>query len=191
MKKTGAIAALLVGAAIVLGGCQSSTSKIAEAANAVRREAAYTKQLITMAIDTGEVGPLALPLLEEANKAQDKITNAADITAIAVTKTKDTEPQWLTALKTVGMIVGAVAVCFLFVYLGIGKVVRPIMQRFGMMFTPTKSANAKLDAEKIIEHTATTRDHSQITMNRATDKEYDRAFVYHKRALEKKRIDSL
>lgn len=78
---------------------------------------------------------------------------------------EDRTPAWLRALILVVWVVGLTLVVILAVYFGIGRIVRPIANRFGRWIDPQTREEAKQDAE-IIERGGVSEQFSRSTQIR-------------------------
>jgi hypothetical protein len=131
------------------------------------------------------------PLLEDITKDASAIRDVAlqarttiDKTQTNVGHLKDPVPFWVYLFQTWGLVALLVAVTVLLVYLGVGAVVRPILQRFGLLLSRSVRTAAKLDAESVVRGRATEDQHRVITARRTAEPGYDVAFRHEKERLE-------
>lgn len=94
---------------------------------------------------------------------------------VAIGQTLDPVPQWLQALKTVGMIVLIAGVVF--VLIKFSPILSPLFRLVGSMIpNPSVDGQAKLDAERASEGLLRADDQQRIFHLRATSPRYNRTF---------------
>jgi len=186
---------------LLVVGC-SSTKKIASYSNKVS-ELSGTSEVHFTTIDTNatqilqltagpdpeafsKIPPLAEKIKQECEqgiKDQQEIKKAAAGINETLPGVKDVEPQWLTALKYVGFIVGIIGITFLVWYSGFGTFLKSIFWAAGSFIPRPVATRAKFDAEAVVNETATPEHREAIAANRGSDPAYEHAFKLEKAKL--------
>jgi hypothetical protein len=185
-------AAMLVTASF-MGGC-SAVRQISDAALAVQEQAMAASDDIDAAIESGDVGPKALPHLNSANDRLATIHETAGKVVNAIPYIEDSVPFWQTLIKW-GLIAAAVlGVLALAIYSGVGAVARPAFAIFGgwvaWLIPKATSAAAKFDAEAVVEGGVSLSHDRSITASRVGDAAYEFVFEKEKANAEAKKTAS-
>ena len=115
-------------------------------------------QATTQQIDEHLANILAQPedtmlVVTEAKAAKDlneEVHDGISRAIVSTTKLQDKPNEWLKALTLWGGVIGLVALLALLLYIGVGRVSRPILGRIGSWFSsPTEKGNAKLAKEAV------------------------------------------
>lgn len=196
-----------------LVSCSSATKTVSQEAQRVQRLAEESTQKavsiqdngehalaqIQLAIDTGDVGPLALPFLELATEdllimqeaAAEIAVSTQDISKAAgrvlneVPNLEDKVPMWQRLLNKYGTVLMLGGIIFLLLYFApiTRKVIAWIAKLIpGVVPTDTR-ASAALAAEAVVENKAAPVIREQIAIDR-TDPVYNEAFKQEKAKLE-------
>lgn len=168
--------------ALTVGGC-SAVQSIEKSATRIGDLAVNTKTVLQEAVDTGEVGPEAAPLVEQAISNQDKVLGEVANIHHQLPKVKDKLPLWAEITMWISATLLVLGVLALLLYLGVGKVVRPLFQLAGSFIPAPINARAKFDAEAVEQGSACNLHQQGIAVERASNKTYDRAFRYHQRRI--------
>jgi hypothetical protein len=171
----------------------SPSQIISDAASRTSQKAGNIVTTLDEALNTGEVGPKAEPLVKDAQADARCIQAEAQKIIRQIPKIEDKTPLWAQVLMWVAGAFAAIAVCFVLWHLGIGYIVAPILKIGGgtisalaaLIPTSTRSA-AKFDAEAIINGHASTEQDKVITLRRTSDPLYDAAYVIEANKLKKR-----
>lgn len=132
----------------LLVGCQGAKERIGSAATIVRSESQAAHLELQEAIDTGDVGPKALPLVQSAMARQEIITTEAAAITDLLPDVKDVVPLWRRLLE-VGLVLvvslgSAAAIVAVLMWTGLapvvlalaGRAVRWVIAAAGKVFHP-------------------------------------------------------
>lgn len=171
----------------LLGGCSSATKTVAKAAQRIDAKAegiqtkgtAITTEL-DKAIGTGEVGPLAMPHIEQSrilaldlSKDADAIRDEVGLIQDRIPDIQDKTSTWARVLLVWGPVVGLVIGAGLLIYLGVGSLSRPIMAWLGMIPGSVKGW-AKLTSEGKHEEATAALRASDPVVDAAFRKEHEK-----------------
>lgn len=155
-----------------VAGCSATkklaadASSIGKFANAIEKEAA----LATAAHEEGaDPRPFHKAIASKAAKIRDLATGIQE----TLPDVKDRESQWMSLLRLGLIVAGIVAVLILLIYLGVGKLLKPLANRLGLWIGQKTKASATLDA-KVLKGQATPAE--AVAARRASDPTYNQAF---------------
>lgn len=192
MEKLTTIRVAVLLLALVAGGCKSHVQSAAERVGRVMELATDSRDHALALSKEAEMGPVpAETVTTHANAIVDAQTEIVAAGKSVLTKDiphlEDKTPYWARLLRTWGFVAGVGVVLALLIYLGVGKVVRPILQRVGMLVPKAVDAAAKLDAEAIVEGVASEVQHRVVTARRVAEPLYNRLFQKHKAEAERQK----
>lgn len=175
------ISLLLVITAPVITGCKSAKAEIDRRAQRIGELAGETIHELDAALDTGDVGPAAVPHVDQAKANQHVIRDEADKARTALHGVEDTTPWWgrlLSNLATAGVLV---ALAILLWQTGLGYLIKRVCYAIGLFIPRGTKATAALDAEAVVRRSACSEQRESIAAKRATDPAYDAEFIRQKR----------
>jgi hypothetical protein len=142
LRFAGVLAGLILLAPVT--GCQSAKERIGAAAAKVRDESHAAYLELQEAIDTGDIGPKALPLVQSAMARQEIITTQAAAITDQLPNVKDVVPLWRRILGLAIDLAVAAAIAAVLIWTGLGPVflalagrgVRWVIAAAGKVFHP-------------------------------------------------------
>jgi len=180
----------------------------------INTEANAAKLDLANALQTGDVGPLATPLIKSADVHIDSIlieskaidTNLLRIEALqkelvnlqgrilkdqASTQTvlptvEDKTPFWAPLVKYGTYAAILIALCVVLWQTGLGLLIKKAVWALGVGL-PSRTAAAKLDVEAVESGRVSAPQRERIAAQRASDPAYDAAFKKHKKQLNRKK----
>jgi hypothetical protein len=146
-----ALSALLLVLALLLG-CKSDTRRISESANLVVSLAHETIEELGAAIQTGEVGPAAVPHVEKADANQRAIIGEGEKVHQAAAGVVDKTSPWVAVFYWLFVALAIAGACFLLWYTGVGFVVKRALWSIGLLIPQFQKSAASLDREALLAH---------------------------------------
>jgi len=170
---------------ICLASCASHTARIQDGAAAVREhagEAAANQDEIDRRLAEGGGASDVRPFTDDTRNLMGQIGDLSQTITRHSRHVMDTTPGWVRALILLGwgLMIGGAA--FILVYLGIGRIIRPMMNRIGMWITPAMREQARMDS-KILERGPVSAEFSRATTIRKTDPAYRKALEQETKTL--------
>ena len=178
--------AAVLAVALLLAGCASPKQEIEKAASLASIEASSAIVLLDKATATGEVGPKALPFVNDAKAHMGNVLGAASSITSNLPGVKDIEPWWVGWFKTLG--IGAIcAVGFYFLWPVLPGLIAWIIVKFPKMLwmiPRTIRDTAKFDAEAMETVSPTSTMHESVAIKRNRSPLYSAAFKVAKKTAE-------
>ena len=125
-----------------------------------------------------EAGGDPRPEMVSGNARADAIKKGTQKARKQITRTENKVSPWVEIIQKGLWVAGLVGVVILLIYLGVGKLIRPLFARFGIWVEPKTKARAILAAKA--EVTGKGNGKEQIAVARATDPAFNA--VYEKTA---------
>lgn len=182
---------------LALTDCASHVQGVAQKSGHIQSLAqdseSKAESLVTSADQAVTTGQSLDPELVKATaekivEDQQAIQDAAEqILTRDVPHLDDKVPYWQRLLKVWAGVAGAGVVLALLIYLGVGRVARPLFQAIGMFIPRAVNAAAKIDAEAVVDGHASEAQHRAITARRTSEPLYDKLFKRHKAAAEQQK----
>lgn len=175
------ISLLLVITAPVITGCKSAKAEIDRRAQRIGDLAGETTHELDAALDTGDVGPAAVPHVDQAKANQHVIRDEADKARTALHGVEDTTPWWRRLLANLAIAGALIALVILLWQTGLGYLIKRVCYAIGLFIPRGTKATAALDAEAVVRRRACSEQRESIAAKRATDPAYDAEFIRQKR----------
>ena len=161
-------------ACALLVACESHTAQIQNSAVAVRDHAGaaiVNQDEIDRVVAGGGSASDVRPLTDDTRGRMGLVDSLSQGIVRHSQSVMDTTPGWVRGLVMLGWVLLIGGVAFLMVYLGVGRIVRPLMNRVGLWLTPSMKEQAKMDAE-VLERGDVSAEFSRATTIRKADPTY-------------------
>lgn len=175
------ISLLFMVTAPAMSGCKSAKAEIDRRAQRIGELAGKTIGELDAALDTGEVGPAAVPHVEQAKTNQHVIRDEADKARTALHGVEDTTPWWGRLFGNLAIAGVLIAMVILLWQTGIGFLIKRVCYAIGLFIPRGTKATAALDADAVVRRRACSEQREAIAAKRATDPAYDAEFIRQKR----------
>jgi len=132
----------------LISGCATPTGEIAASAIQIQERGNAIVKLLEAA-ERAKPRPAVLTPVKAAKAHAEAIVGECGRIQTALPGVQNVEPAWVGLAKSAALLVGAGLLIFAVVYFGVGKVVRPIMQMFGVWLDKVAVEDVRLD-EKVL-----------------------------------------